>query len=173
MNFRNTKILGVSQASKFIGGDVFRLSTTQTISIEGFIRAENVDLDWSGASQVDENFESIQEQIGGMKAAFLSGSGFTDITLNEVSIGSGKIVSLDFPSSTDTTENSLAFGKYNATIEVYAESSSVNGTFANDTDIYDSSTVSVIQANAINIENFSENFSGSRTRIKCAPFTAF
>ena len=98
LNFKNTKILGVSQASKFIGGDVFRLSTTQTISIEGFIRAENADLDWDGASQVDENFSSIQGQINSMKAEFLTGGGFTDITLNEVPIGNGKIVSLDLQS---------------------------------------------------------------------------
>ena len=150
LNFSNTRLLGVSQASKFIGGDVFRLSTTQTISIEGFM--------YHG-SQVDSNFSIIQGEINDMKAAFLTGNGFTSISLNGVSIGNGKIISLDFPSSTDITENSITLGKYNATIEVYTASSSVNGAFAPDTDTYDASTVGVINSNAINIENFSENFS--------------
>lgn len=150
LNFSNTRLLGVSQASKFIGGDVFRLSTTQTVSIEGFM--------YHG-SQVDSNFSIIQGEINDMKAAFLTGNGFTPISLNGVSIGNGKIISLDFPSSTDITENSITLGKYNATIEVYTASSSVNGAFAPDTDTYDASTVGVINSNAINIENFSENFS--------------
>jgi hypothetical protein len=155
LNFSNTRLLGVSQASKFIGGDVFRLSTTQTISIEGMINPELP----GGVSQVDSNFSLIQGEINDMKAAFLTGNGFTPISLNGVSIGNGKIISLDFPSSTDITENSITLGKYNATIEVYAVSSSVNGDFVPDTDTYDASTIEIIEAKAINIEDFSENFS--------------
>ncbi len=61
LNFKNTKILGVSVASKFIGGDVFRLSTTQTLDIEGFIKVP--DETWDGVTQTDESFDIIQNEI--------------------------------------------------------------------------------------------------------------
>jgi len=156
LDFTNTKILGVSQASNFIGGDVFRLSTTQTLDIEGFIKVP--DETWDSVSQVDSNFSTIQNKINIMKAAFLTGDGYSDISLNGVPMGNGRIVSLDFPSSKETTENSIAFGKYNATIEIYKKASSVNGTFASDTDVYDSASIGAIDSHALNIEEFSENF---------------
>ncbi len=59
LNFKNTKILGVSVASKFIGGDVFRLSTTQTLDIEGFIKVP--DETWDDVTQVESNFSTIQK----------------------------------------------------------------------------------------------------------------
>ena len=64
LDFTNTKILGVSQASNFIGGDVFRLSTTQTLDIEGFIKVPNeTGSSWDDVTQVDSNFGTIQEKI--------------------------------------------------------------------------------------------------------------
>jgi len=159
LDFKNTKILGVSQASNFIGGDVFRLSTTQTLDIEGFIKVP--DESWDKVTQIDSNFDIIQNLINKMKDDFLingNADGYTNITLNGVSMGNGRVVSLNFPSSKETTENSIAFGKYNATIEVYKKASSINGTFASDTDIYDSASIGAIDSHAINIEEFSENF---------------
>ena len=156
LDFKNTKILGVSQASKFIGGDVFRLSTTQTLEIEGFIKVP--DGTWDDVTQVESNFSTIQNQINLMKADFLTGDGYSDITLNGVLMGNGRVLSLDFPASNQTTENSLAFGKYIATIEIYKKASSVNGSFASDTDIYDSASIAVIDLHALNIEEFSESF---------------
>jgi hypothetical protein len=158
LDFRNTKILGVSVASKFIGGDVFRLSTTQTLDIEGFIKVP--DETWDGVTQADESFDIIQNEINLMKEDFLKGQnkGYTDITLNGESMGNGRVLSLNFPASNQTTENSLAFGKYIATIEIYKAASSVNGNFASDTDLYDPATLEAIDSHALNIEEFSENF---------------
>ena len=156
--FKNVKILGVSVASKFIGGDVFRLSTTQTLDIEGFIKVP--DETWDGVTQTDENFENIQLIINSMKTEFLEGNGFQEeIRLNGQSMGTGRVLSLNFPASNQTTENSIAFGKYIATIEIYKEASSVNGTFAsNPPDLYDPATIGAINSHALNIEEFSESF---------------
>jgi hypothetical protein len=164
LDFRNTKILGVSVASRFIGGDVFRLSTTQTISIEGFIRTEDDEASWDGISQVNQSFGPIQSQIDVMKEDFLKGEkkGYTDIELNGVPVGNGRVLSLDFPSSKETTENSIAFGKYNATIELYKKASSLDSAdgFVNDQipDLYDEESINKIHEHALNIEEFSENF---------------
>ena len=108
LDFQNTKILGVSQSSNFIGGDVFRLSTTQTIEIEGFIKVPNSD--WGTVTQEDgigggnSNFGNIQAEIVQMKSLFLGDEGFSTIVLNGVAIGQGKVISLDFPSSGDIVE---------------------------------------------------------------------
>ena len=87
LDFKNTKILGVSQASNFIGGDVFRLSTTQTLDIEGFIKVP--DESWDKVTQIDSNFDIIQNLINKMKDDFLingNADGYTNITLNGVSM---------------------------------------------------------------------------------------
>jgi hypothetical protein len=158
--FKNVKILGVSVASNFIGGDVFRLSTTQTLDIEGFVKEPNDK--WDGVSQVNESFEEIQNIINEMKTEFLEGNGFQEeIILNEQAMGNGRVLSLDFPSSQTTTENSIAFGKYNATIEIYKKAEgkgSVNEDFASDYDVYDPASINKILEYALNIEEFSENF---------------
>jgi hypothetical protein len=158
--FKNVKILGVSVASNFIGGDVFRLSTTQTLDIEGFVKEPNDK--WDGVSQVNESFEKIQNTINEMKTEFLEGNGFQEeIILNEQAMGNGRVLSLDFPSSQTTTENSIAFGKYNATIEIYKKAEgkgSVNEDFASDYDVYDPASINKILEYALNIEEFSENF---------------
>ena len=165
LNFQNAKVLGVSQTSNFIGGDVFRLSTTQTIEIEGFFKVPNSNWgtvtqeDGTGVGNPPSNFDNIQAEIVQMKSSFLSDEGFSTIILNGVEIGQGKIISLDFPSSGDITEDSITFGKYVASIEVYTAASSVNAGYTNtNVDLYDSSTVSKINSYAVNIEDFSESF---------------
>jgi len=111
---------------------------------------------------VNESFEKIQNTINEMKTKFLEGNGFQEeIILNEQAMGNGRVLSLDFPSSQTTTENSIAFGKYNATIEIYKKAEgkgSVNEDFASDTDLYDPATIDVINSYALNIEEFSESF---------------
>ena len=165
LNFQNAKVLGVSQTSNFIGGDVFRLSTTQTIEIEGFFKVPNstwgtvTQEDGTGAGSPPSNFDNIQAEIIQMKSKFLADEGFSSIKLNDVEIGTGKIISLDFPSSRDITEDSVTFGKYVASIEVYTAASSVSAKYTNtNVDLYDPSTVSKINLYAVNIEDFSESF---------------
>jgi len=164
LSFQNAKVLGVSQSSNFIGGDVFRLSTTQTIEIEGFIK--NPNSDWGTVTQEDgvgvgnppSNFDNIQAEMVSMKGKFLADEGFSLVELNGISIGQGKVISLDFPSSVDIREDSITFGKYIASIEIYAAASSVNTKYTNDINIYDESTVNKINLYAVNIEDFSESF---------------
>ena len=162
--FKNVKILGVSVASKFIGGDVFCLSTTQTLDIEGFIKVP--DETWDGVTQTDENFENIQLIINSMKTEFLEGNGFQEeIKLNGQPMGTGRVLSLNFPASNQTTENSIAFGKYIATIEIYTKASSLDSQdgFADDPDIYDRASINKIHEHALNIEEFSESFTFNLT----------
>ena len=113
MIFTNAYILGLQRRGGFLGENVGRYRSIDTISIEGYIDVRNTNDDLKG---VRESLVDIQNYVN---AANSLSEVVQPIVINGSGFGSGKILTLEFPASDSFDENQVKLGKYSAEIETY------------------------------------------------------
>jgi len=146
-SFSNATVLGVSASSQFLGDRTARLRTVKSISIEGFIDSRaNTDLE--GVSQTQSTINTLVSSLNSPSTVT------EEILVNSINFGTGKIVSVDFPSAAGgVTDNQILMGKYSASLELYE-----NGDLA----ALNAATDNLSIPDTNFIEDFSESFSASR-----------
>lgn len=144
--FTNATVLGINASSEFLGNETVRLRTIKAIDVEGFFDSRSND-DVEGVSQTQSSIDSLVSSLNTSKTET------EEIIINGYNFGTGKIISADFPSSADGTDNQILIGKWSASIEVYE---------SGDSSLISNALDSLSISNTNFLQDFSESFTASR-----------
>ena len=114
LNLDNASIISSNSRSNFLG-DSFNINRVETISIRGFIdnRPDRAD----GA----HDMLGVREVFGEITTMLANNDDYwTDnLIINGHDYGKGRVISLEFSSSSETRNSMINLGEYNTTIEIY------------------------------------------------------
>ena len=144
--FNNVSVVGISSKGSFLGENINRYRTVESIEIEGYIDSRSSNTDMDGVKETQETISTYITNATATETDILQ-----EIKVNGNSLGSGKILTLDFKASEGTLNSQIIVGSYSATIEIPKDS----GSFSNAIDSGGTLSPSEI------LEDISEDFSVS------------
>lgn len=108
MTFNDAEILSFTSQNNFLAGGEFRYGSTKVLSVTSVINSKTSNSDVSG---VKESQEKLMEVISGAHD-------LQDIIINNVSFGSGRIISINSETAANWDLDNIRFGKHEFQIEI-------------------------------------------------------
>jgi hypothetical protein len=108
LDFKNASLLSYNHRNNFGGGEVFRTGSVKEISVRGFIQSKTQNKDLEGVKEAQLQIQDFIDVA----------NDWEDITINGHNFGKGRVLSIDFASSSSTFEDNIRFAQFSATLEI-------------------------------------------------------